>query len=433
MEKIEWLVFTCRACRRVIKLPPAMAGGSVVCPFCRTKVTVPKDAVVIEEAATHNPIPQSREQETSTSFRGRGREEWEVGNRPIGGDLSFKDRLASTAQPELQPDAPGSEMRRANFKRRKLQEVQGDFDEPDETRRRRRHRRSHNKGTEFAHTFVRGLVIAVILMAGVAAWMGWKLYQQKQKPVQLPTYTQVKPPAPADGPDGPPLETRIMADYGPALKDTIQRFTSAKSVDDILPLIRDRERLEPKIRAFYSATNPWRPLEIRNKLDKDETFAVDGNFIVLTLTLANFDTAPISLERKGESFLVDWESFTGYGELTWSELKEKRPREPVLMRVVIDRSISTDYYNGPFSDAEAWRCYQIHDLGSQHLLSAYAAKGSPVDVKIRQHLKPMPAPANGLDRTLAVIRVRYPEESKGPHQVEITEFLEDGWVFRPDN
>jgi hypothetical protein len=33
----------------------------------------------------------------------------------------------------------------------------------------------------------------------------------------------------------------------------------------------------------------------------------------------------------------------------------------------------------------------------------------------------------------AVVRLRYSANSTTENQVEITEFLEDGWVFRPDN
>ena len=119
MEKYEWLVFTCRACRRVIKLAPAMAGKHVVCPHCRTKVTVPKDAPVIEEAPVQSHIPAARNDDGMMSqLRGTGREPWEVGGRATGGDVEFRERLHTTSAPEMQPD-PDKAMRRVNMRRKK--------------------------------------------------------------------------------------------------------------------------------------------------------------------------------------------------------------------------------------------------------------------------------------------------------------------------
>lgn len=412
-----------------------MAGNNVVCPHCRTKVAVPKDAAVIEEAHSQNQIPASRTKEdASAALRGKGREGWEVGNKPIGGDLAFREKLNSTTLPELRPGVVGTELRRANFKRRRHDELHRDFDDPEAPQRRRR-RKERTRHLSFADTFVRGLVIAVILMTGVAGWMGWKLYKERhaeRKPVR-PTMVQSSPDEEAPGPDGPRLERRSPAEYGPALRDVVARFTSAKTVDEILPLVRDRERLEPKIRAYYSGENPWKPIEIRNNQAVDEAFAVEGDFIVLTLSLANFDDQPISLERKGDSFLVDWESFTGYGEMSWQEFMEERPRTPVLMRVIIEKGPSTEYFNGPFPDASTHSCYQLRDMSAQHQISGYVLKNSALDGKIRKHLQKAPAPAVATLRTLAIVRVSYTETTDGPHQVAITDFLENGWVFRPDN
>jgi|GEM_PF-2826865 len=430
MEKTEWLVFTCRACRGVIKLSSGMMTAKhVICPSCRTKVSVPKDATVIQEEAAHNPIPASRSNdEMMSQLRGKGREEWEIGNRPTGGDLPFRERLHNTSIPKLQTDAPDQpEVHRVNLKRRKLDRTHPDFDDPENaTRRRSSRRKLRSSGQAFNQTFVRGLVIAVVILAGVAAWLGWKQFPQLFRDPSSSSSSSSPPP-----PDQSKLEMRSMADYGPALRDAVRRFVSAPNIDAMLPLVRDRERVEPKIRAWYTAEKPWKPIEINNKFDPSDVFTVDGDFIVLQLILANFDEMPISLERNGKDFLVDWESFTGYGEMTWDELMEKRPQQPVLMRAVIERSRTTDYFNDAFSNPQTHNCYLVRDADSEHIISGYTVKDSAPDVKLRQHLQRLPDPSDKF-RTLAVITLRYPANSKGPHQVEIVEFLENGWVFRPD-
>ncbi len=433
MEKYEWLVFTCRACRRVIKLAPAMAGKHVVCPHCRTKVTVPKDAAIIEEAPAQSQIPAARTDDGMMSqLRGTGREAWEVGGRVTGGDVEFRERLHTTSAPEMQPD-PDKAMRRVNMRRKKHESLHKDFDDPEESLRRKRHRKTKNKGAAFNQTFVRMLVFFVIVLAITAGWLGWKEWH-KPKPQQVhkPTHVQNAPEEPAQSPGGTKLDMRSFAEYGPALVATVRKFVSAPTIEDLLPLVRDRQRVEAKVRAYYTTERPWKPLEINNRFEPSDQFTVDGDFIVLQLVLANFDEMPISLERKGDTFLVDWESFTGYGEMSWDEFQAKRPVLPVVMRVVVERSRNTDYWNEAFTDHTTHTCYLLRDLKNEHHLSGYALQTSPVDSKLRQYLTPLPPPAS-LQRTLAVLRLRYPPNSKGAHQVEIVEFLENGWVFRPEN
>ncbi len=436
MEKYEWLVFTCRACRRVIKLAPAMAGKHVICPHCRTKITVPKDAPVIEEAPAQSHIPSARTDEGPVSqLRGPGKEDWERSRRPTGGDLEFRERLHATSAPEMQPD-PDKAMRRVNMRRRKHDSIHKDFDDPEDSLRRKRHRKSKNKGAAFNQTFVRGLVTAVILFAIAAAWLGWKAYENNKAARSAKAGEGAKAAQEAKAALNPAggaiLETRTYSDYGPALVTAVRKFVSAPTIEEMLPLVRDRERVEPKIRAYYTAERPWKPIEVNNKFEPSEMFAVDGDFIVLQLVLANYAEMPVSFERKGETFFADWESFTGYGEMSWDELQEKRPGQPVLMRVVIEKSINTDYWNEAFTDHTTHNCYLLRDLKNDHRISGYTRKDSAPDVQLRRWLKPLPQPAS-LCRALAVVSLRYPVNSKGAHQVEIVEFLENGWVFRPDN
>jgi hypothetical protein len=433
MEMHEWLVFTCRACRRVIKLSPVMAGSHVVCPFCRTKVSVPKDAPVIQEAATHNEIPTARTPDDSIPhLRGSGRENWEVGGRPIGGELNFRQRLHSTNAPELQPDAPNQpEVHRVNMRRRKHEQTHSDFDNPEHVRRHRSSRRKlRSHGQAFGRSMVRGLVVCVILLAGAVAWLGWRQFNKPKS--ETPYNPQwVQRDSNTLEPGGPKLETRSLLEFGPALRDAITRFTSATTVDEMLNVVRDRARVEPKIRAWYHKDNPWHPIEIRSNFDAAGTVVVKGNFITFNLSLANYEEVPIGLEQVGTQFLVDWECFTAYGDMTWDELAAKQPKEPVLMRVIMEQSPNTDYFNGAFTES-LYHCYLLRDSKSRHLISGYCQKESPLDAVIRKHLRRLPPPSNMYSAT-AVIRLRYPANSTAPNQVEITEFLEDGWIFRPDN
>jgi hypothetical protein len=426
MGQYEWLVFTCRACRRVIKLAPAMAGKHVVCPHCRTKVSVPKDAPIVEEEAAQSQIPVARVTEDMTNLRGR--EDWEVGQREIGGELKFKDKLHATSDPEVQRDP--------NRRRRKVTRRTPKHDAPDyfdSVAGRPSGRRGKERGDAFEKTFTKGLVAAVVVLFGVAVWLGiekWKKPRPEsaRPPEAVQQETKLDP-----GADGKAkVEARSFLDYGPALALAVRKFCAAPSVEEMLPLVRDRARVEPKIRARYTDAKPWRPIEINNKFQPNDPVLPDGDFLVVTLKLPSGEEQYLTLERDGESFLVDWESFTGHGDLTWEELREKRPQQPVVMRVVVDRGPATEYWNDAFTNHTTHRCFLLHDMKSQHFLSGYTERNSSADLKLMQYLSEAPPAEGNVLRCFAIVSLSYPAGSQSGQQALIHEVLERGWVFRED-
>lgn len=427
MGQHEWLVFMCRACDSVIKIAPAMAGKQVVCSHCRTRVRVPKDAPVVVEEAQRSQIPVVRANEETTLLRGR--EDWEVGQREVGGELAFKDRLHSTDDPGVQRDP--NRRRRKVTKRTPKHEAPDYFDS---VTARPLRRRGQRRGDALEKRFTKGLVATVVVLLGVAVWLGIEKWKQPRPesaarpPEAMQQETKLDP-----GADGKPkVEMRPILDYGPVLAIAVRRFCAAPSVEEVLPMLRDRARVEKKVRAFYSEKNPWRPIEINNKFEPSEPVLADGEFVVVTLKLPHGDMQNLVVERSGESFLVDWESYTGHGDMTWEELREKRPVEPVLMRAVVDRGPGTEYWNDAFTNHTTHRCFLLHDLKSQHFLSGYTELNSSADLKLMRYLSESPPVEGNVSRCLAIVRVSYPAGNQIGQQVLIQEVLENGWVFRDD-
>jgi hypothetical protein len=229
------------------------------------------------------------------------------------------------------------------------------------------------------------------------------------------------------------LASRPFAEYEVELNKVLHAFTSAKTVDEMLPFVRNRKTVEPLIRACYTAAKPWKPLNMRRDLVDGDPHSVNGNFFSTSVETPDFSLVQMSLEWTGQTFVVDWESLVEYGEMTWEDLVKKRPVTPVLMRVILEHSISTDYFNEDFTDSAKYHCYQIHDHAAEHFLSGYAAVGSPVDKLIRQNLWPVnggigPDRDKVVHRTYAIVRVQFAKEGKSTRQVEITELVETGWV-----
>lgn len=429
MGQFEWLVLTCRACRRVIKLAPAMGGKHIICPHCRTKISVPKDAPLIQEEALQNHIPSQRQHDEATSSF-RGSSDWEVGRRPIGGDLEFQSRLHTTQDPDMQP-GPDKDMKRVNMRRRRLDRTHPDFDDVERHRKHRRKVRS--RGAAMADRFTKALIVGVVILLAIVGRMAWKRLNSPQtEGTPAPKMVQAEPPPLTPASDGrPKLETRHYADYGPALAAAVRRFVACKTAEEILPLVRDRTRVAGKITAYYNTVHTWRPMEINNKFSPDDAVAVDGDFIVVSLELPNGDSLPLTLERSGETFLADWEAFTGYGDLTWEEIRGQRPQQPVVLRAVVERGPNTEYWNDAFTNHTTHTCYLLRDAHSDNFLSGYTLKNSEVDLKLLQWIQPEPPPAK-ISRCYAILEVSCPPGSKDGRQVNIVRVLENGWVYRAD-
>jgi hypothetical protein len=261
--------------------------------------------------------------------------------------------------------------------------------------------------------------IGIAGLTGAVAWFAWKSLSTPP-----PSSIAILP----DRPTG--LEVVPQENYAPELLRTIRQFLTAPDIDAALPFLRDRPRVEPAIRRFYSAEQPWKPMSPRTVAPADVPITPMGRFAVARIPLEDFSNVLVAAEQTSDGFRIDWESFAAYGEMPWDDFMAKQPRQPVVMRVVIRRSQDTISYGNDFPDRTQWESYQLNDGSGGHILSGYAAKNSPADVLIQQALLvPGSGPRPSLE-CLAIVKLRYPENSSNPREVEIAEFIERGWILR---
>jgi hypothetical protein len=261
--------------------------------------------------------------------------------------------------------------------------------------------------------------IGIAGLTGAVAWFAWKSLSTPP-----PSSIAVLPDRPAG------LEVVPQETYAPELLRTIRQFLTAPDVDAALPFLRDRPRVEPAIRRFYSAEQPWKPMAPRTVAPADVPITPMGRFAVARISLEDFSNVLVAAEQTSDGFRIDWESFAAYGEIPWPDFMAKQPRQPVVMRVVIRRSPDTISYGNDFPDRTQWESYQLNDGSGGHILSGYAARNSPADVLIQQALLvPGSGPRPSLE-CLAIVKLRYPENSSSPREVEIAEFIERGWILR---
>ena len=275
-------------------------------------------------------------------------------------DASFKDRLRTTTEPTFQVDPENPVMKRRDWRKQKHGDTLTDWDRQP----RRHHRHRHTRGIFIGVSAISGLVVLVLAV----------IFWQR---LSRPRAGHVYPVASAGGQS---LDLQFEADFRDQVWQTVQAFCAAPSPETFLPLVREPERVGSLVKRFYTPENPWKPLPLASRPDLSD-LQVHRNFVVFNLPLTDFGSHPIALEQTSAGFRIDWESFVGYSDLSWAELRRTRPRQPVLLRAVLKPS---DYFNLDFPSAATHYCYQISDINSDHVLYGYVLLTSDSALQVQK-------------------------------------------------
>ncbi len=467
MEPDAWIAFTCRGCREAVKISRGMAGKQVICPRCRTKVTAPFESQPVaaakiakeEGGVVPTRLPAVRQDMGGFQDLGRVRDEWERGAKPVGGAMDFVpagrggrgsggvEELPEAVEDDGEEEEDGDEdededdvvgeveengvVDAARVARYREAGVASGKGKSKGKRRRRKVRKGRDgrdgfdegaggKGRRRRGGVPPGFVFLMWAgMAGLAVAAGWAAVKTLRS---APVVARVVVPANGDGERSPTELTEMFVEASRA-------FLTAADGESALRLVREPERVGAAFRAWYGPENPWKPLELSDEAPAEGDLQLLGRIAAGKLPLKNFETVLMAGELKDGRYLIDWESFSGWGERTWDAFMTERPKVPVLMRVVVKLGPTTDYFGQDFTDAEAYQCYQLSDAAADHVLSGYVVKNGPVDAALQQALI---VPGERSRKALvchAVVRLRYPEGSTNSRQVEIVEFVEKGWML----
>ena len=197
----------------------------------------------------------------------------------------------------------------------------------------------------------------------------------------------------------------------------IGKFLNAPTYKERLEFVRDRKRVEPLMKEFYSR-NPDGPIQFREP-EEGWRMSPYESFLITTVITQDFKRIATAVElQKDGKFLVDWESFVGYSEIPWDQMQEKKPTKPFLVRV---RASIGDYYNYGFTD-DAWACVQLQDKTHEHTIYGYV----DLEDEVLDDLKSMMTLRGATHLTLKLVHAG---EGKGKNQFLIKEAVAKGWVF----
>lgn len=213
----------------------------------------------------------------------------------------------------------------------------------------------------------------------------------------------------------PKAMERSEAEFLKLAQPLAERFLNAKRIEDLLPIVHDPRTVSPKIRAYY----PTGAIESAGlvKFNSSGQLSYKGDFTAVSVETSGFGQKQLAFIDGGDGLTIDWESWVGWSEMPWSEMMEKKPVMPLLLRATLR---SVDYYNFGFSDDSRWKSYRLTSPDGETMLYGYVESNSLLDQQIR------PSEENA---TVAVtLKIHFPEDVKSKNQVIIDEFVADGWV-----
>lgn len=211
------------------------------------------------------------------------------------------------------------------------------------------------------------------------------------------------------------LSERSEASLTLDLKPLTEKFLAATTVAQWLPLVRNPSVAEARIRAFYPGGR-IEPLGM-SEFNAGGQMAVQDQSVSLTVRTRDQEAKAMVFVKTPDGFKIDWESWAGWSEMPWEDFLETKPIVPLLFRVNV---YQTEYYNFEFSDDLKWQSYRLESPNGEHSVYAYVEKGSDLarQIQLDRDAKQVPM----------ILRLKFPEGATSNGQVEIVQFIANGWV-----
>jgi hypothetical protein len=265
-----------------------------------------------------------------------------------------------------------------------------------------------------------GVALFALIVGGVVFTLhgGGKATEES---VQAPQVMKTPPTVAESGDEPLPAIMRrgqvsLLAETEPLAR----KFLEATSIDELLPLVRDPQRAKPRMQREY----PQGRIEPPGlaKFNGNGNVGFGEAVALVEVRTRNFESRQLAFAETREGLKIDWESWTGWSDLTWPALLASRPTQAQVFRVIVKR---VDYYNFGFADDKKWQSYRLESRGGEYMIYGYVERGSTLEGKIQ--LTPE------VDRVPMILKIRFPADAAtSSNQVLIDEVVADGWVEKDE-
>lgn len=235
--------------------------------------------------------------------------------------------------------------------------------------------------------------------------------------------TVVMPKPAAETPTAVPKETpagkRTDAVFLAEAEVLARKFLEATRVEELLPLVRDPERADERIRSFYPDGRIAAPGMAAFNTQSDISRSGPGASI--KVRTRDFEEKSLVFFEQPDGLRIDWESWAGWSEMPWKTFLGSKPTEGNVFRLLLS---PIDYYNFGFSDDKKWQSYRLESPDGEHAIYGYAERGSALNTRLR--------PPPDSKQVPMMLTLQFPENATSRDQVIIGSIVAEGWVLETE-
>lgn len=206
-------------------------------------------------------------------------------------------------------------------------------------------------------------------------------------------------------------EASWIAEAGPLAR----KFLEAKTVGEMLPLVRNPATAEARMRVFYPHDRIDAPGLA--EFNSGKVFPVLGKLALFSVRTSDLDVKPLAVVETPQGLKVDWESWAGWAEISWEKFLSSKPVVGHVFRVTLS---PVEYYNFDYVDESKWQSYRLTSPDGEHSIYGYVEKGSALHQQIHPNAESRSVPL--------MLSLKFPADAKSANQVEIERFVAVGWV-----
>ena len=246
-----------------------------------------------------------------------------------------------------------------------------------------------------------------LIVAGVLVAMK----DGNKQAAQVPTKPLKPVPESAAGQSLKKNDAAITAEAEPLAR----KFLEATSVDEILPLLRNRDVAEARIRKFYPDGKISAPgMAAFNTLSEVSRM---GSFLSFNIRTRDFEDKALTYVDTPEGLKIDWECWVGWSATSWDDFVSSKSTETKVFRLNLG---SVDYYNVGFKDDQKWQSYRLISPDGKHSIYGYAERGSVLNARLR--------PPPDIKQMPMILALKFPENATSANQVIIESLVAEGWA-----
>jgi len=204
----------------------------------------------------------------------------------------------------------------------------------------------------------------------------------------------------------------------------VKKASMAGSVDQLLPLVRSRGRVEPLIREYYRSRKV-EPVELVAFEDPVMTDAAGIQYLQLRVVTAAGDKRCAAVEVAAEgSMFFDWELWVNIAALEWAAFLDERSTKRRMLRVCITRSLPVNrYFEDAGLEVQAGYGVKVRMAGSAGAFYAVLPKGNPESEAVWQATSWEPG-------RQVVADVSFPEGALEPGRILVHGIRQQRWLIR---